>query len=468
VGRHLLWVALAACPSILLLAVTNHLTQDVAAIPFLWILPLTLYLVTFILCFDAEGWYQREVFLLLLVPALAGMAYLLTSTEGVSVKITLTAFAAAFFVCCMVCHGELARLKPDPRHLTAFYLMISIGGAMGGLFVGIVAPYLFVSYFEFPIAVALVAVLVFIVLTLDKEARFHTAWLSPQFILALSVVLSLSIYLARAARQDVHNYKVVQRNFYGTLRVRAVGNMDDWDGYRTLLHGNINHGEQWTHPDRRRDAITYYCKSSGVGRAMRARMEGKPNRVGILGLGAGTLVTFGRPGDYYRVYEINPLVPALARKEFTFLPDSRAKVDVVLGDARLSMEREPPQNFDMLIMDAFSGDSVPVHLITREAFALYFRHLKPDGVLAVHISNKYLNLEPVIQRAVEKFQKAALLIEDEEDDEGTCFGTTWVLVTANPEYFKQAAFQGVGHPLEPKPGVPIWTDDYSNMFRILR
>ncbi|MCZ2146269.1 MAG: fused MFS/spermidine synthase [Bryobacterales bacterium] len=464
-----LWVALAACPSALLLAVTNHLTQDVASIPFLWIVPLVLYLLSFILCFDADGWYIRPLFVFLLVPALASMAYFLhAGTEDVHMKALLGTFSGAFFVCCMVCHGELVKRKPHPRYLTSFYLMLSVGGALGGLFVGLIAPYVFISYFEFPIALVLCGILAIVVLVTDRQSRFYRQWTSWTITLMVTGVLLLGVFLGGAVRRNVHDYKIVERNFYGSLRVRETGKRDEWTAYRTLLHGAINHGEEWTNPKRRLDPLTYYCPASGVGRAIRAREPGQPQKVGVFGLGAGSIAGFARWGDYYKFYEINPLVVSLAKSEFYYITSAPAKVDVVLGDARLSLEREPQQNFDVLAIDCFSGDSIPVHLLTRQAFELYFRNLKPQGILAVHVSNRYLELEPVVERIATAMGKATFDVESDEDGEGNCFSSTWVLVASSPRVFERKVFQGVGKPVEAALRVRVWTDDYSSLLSVLK
>lgn len=464
-----MWTALATCPSALLLAVTNHLTQDVAAIPFLWIVPLALYLLSFILCFDARGWYRRPLFMFLLIPSLAGLAYFFhEGTEDFNLKILLAGFSAAFFVCCMVCHGELVRLKPHPRYLTSFYLMLSVGGACGGLFVGVIAPYLFLSNFEFPVSLALCGFLSVLVLTGDPASRFYERWTHWSIILMIAGVLALTAYLGRTVRTAIHDYKLVRRNFYGILRVRETGKPGERDQYRTLLHGAINHGEEWMHPDRRRELLTYYCQDTGAGRAIRTRQSNQPQKVGVFGLGAGTIAAYARPGDSYKFYEINPLVVELARSEFFFLPEARAGIDVVLGDARLSLEREPPQDFDVLAVDCFSGDSIPIHLLTRQAIELYFRHLKPGGVLALHVSNRFLELEYVIDRIASALGKATLQVETEEDEDGDCFGSTWVLVASSPGVFQHKVFNGAGKPVQPKAKVRAWTDDYSSLFQVLK
>lgn len=465
----LLWVALAACPSALLLSITNHLTQDVASIPFLWIVPLTIYLLSFILCFDADGWYQRPMYMVLLWPAVIGMAYMLhKGTEDINMKIMLSAFSAAFFICCMLCHGELVKLKPHPRYLTSFYLMLSIGGAMGGLLVGLVAPYLFIAYFEFPVSLVLCGMLAIVVLLSDTKSRFYRQYSAWTIVAMTAALTGLVVLCVRTQHRNIKDYKVVQRNFYGTLRVRETKTENDWDGYRTLLHGAINHGENWIHPDRRREVLTYYCSDSGIGRAVRTRKPNRPQKIGVFGLGAGSVAGYGRQGDSVKFYEINPLVLELARKEFYYITASRAKVDVVLGDARLSLEREQPNDFDVLAVDCFSGDSIPVHLLTKEAVELYFRHLKADGILAVHVSNRFLELEPVVEKIASALKLAHLQVESTEDNEGNCFESTWILLAKDASLFDQESIRGGGQPVAWKPGIRLWTDDYSSLFGILK
>lgn len=469
-GSYVIWIVLAAIPSSLLLSVTSHLTGDVAAIPFLWIIPLTLYLLSFILCFDTQGWYQRWLFLGLFPASLLWMAYGLDKgTEDMSVRLLVSAFSAAFFVVCMVCHGELVRLKPHPRYLTGFYLMLSVGGAAGGLFVGLVAPSLFISHFEFPIAIMACALLLVWLVVQDPESSYYDQWNSLGALAVMSCTLVLCFFLGRTVRKNIHDYKIVTRNFYGVLRVREVGNIGEWEGYRTLLNGSINHGEEWTHPNRRLDPVSYYCPQSGVGRAIRKRKPGSPQRIAVFGLGAGSVAGYGRPGDLVRFYEINPLVAELSKSEFFYTSETKAQVEIAMGDARLSLERQEPQNYDILAVDCFSGDSIPVHLLTVEAVQLYFKHMKPDGVVAVHVSNRFLQLAPVVGRIARELGKASLHVETDEDNEATnCFGTTWVLLANSAEVFKQDSFQGAGHEVEVSKTAPLWTDNYSSLFRILR
>jgi len=454
-----LWAGLAACPSILLLTVTTHLTQDVASIPFLWIIPLIIYLLTFILCFESKRFYWRVIYLSLSLPALAGMAYMLwPDSHELTMKQSVGLFLAAFFVIAMVCHGELVRLKPHPKHLTLFYVMLSVGGAVGGLFVGLIAPNLFNAYYEFQIGLGVTAILIAIVL-MPKDEKKQRIWGT-----AMLVVLGGYLaFLGIVQRDLMRGYIKVARNFYGQLRVEQD------DDVRKLMHGVINHGTQVTTQEGRRKQSTYYCPSSGVGEATLARDEGVPQRLGVIGLGTGTMASYGRAGDNVRIYEINPIVLQIAKTDFTYITDSPAKVDVAMGDARLSLEREPSNGFDVLAVDAFSGDSIPVHLLTREAFQLFFRHLKPNGILAVHISNRYLDLKPVVTAAASELGKVSLLYErDETDEEPQCYGSTWILVLdksirdTRPRLFEQ------GFEIFPTPGFRTWTDDYSNLYKILK
>ncbi len=461
----LLWTSLAACASALLLAVTNHLTQDVAPMPFLWVAPLALYLLSFILTFDSAGWYVRALFLPLTAASLGSMTYLLSADTEFQTPAKIAVFCTSLFVCSMSCHGEVAALKPHPRYLTGFYLMIALGGAVGGLFTGVVAPYCFPIYLEFPIAMLACAILVLIAVYMDSSSGAHRhPWI---WLVGTAAVIGLAVALTHHVRANTRSYRVIARNFYGGLRTADYGSPQSHDWTRKLTHGVINHGEQYLQDDRAREPTSYFGPSSGIGRAIREKDRDKAQRIGITGLGAGVMLTYARSGDRYRIYEINPLVIELAKSEFTFLRDCPAKVDLVLGDARLSLEREPPQQFDVLHMDAFSSDSVPIHLLTREAFELYFRHLKGDGVLVIHISNRYLSLEPVVARASAHLGKHSLLVSDDGDEDLGFFGTDMILITARKEFFNRPSFQGLQPPAM-KSAVALWTDDYSNLFRILK
>ena len=483
IGREMLWLALAACGSALLLAVTNHISQNIASVPFLWILPLSLYLLSFILCFDARGWYRREFFLRMLGVAIGGMAYALAPAFGaLPWKVLILLYCIGLFVCCMFCHGELARSKPDSGRLTSFYLMVSAGGALGALFVALVAPRIFSGYYEMHIALGFCAVLVLVVHYCDPGSWFHKARWSPAWLVTIGLVGAVIVSLFVAARQQGAGTRRMVRNFYGVLRVMDAtepnvvmvqGNraqqLDNDPRYRKLLNGTIDHGLQFLGAARRREPTTYYGRNSGVGITLRAAGQQRALSVGAIGLGVGTVAAYGTLRDQYTFYEINPLVVMLANQEFSFLRDSPAKIDIVLGDARLSLEREAPRGFDVLIVDAFSGDSIPVHLLTREAFELYFRHLKPDGVLAVHISNQYLDLQPVVSAAAQQLGKEAVAVNHEVDNSKGVYPANWILVGSPDGFLGQSEIEKAGQVL-PGVGKDVrpWTDDYSSLWRVLK
>lgn len=466
---YFFWIALPACASILLLAITNHLTQNIAAIPFLWILPLSLYLLSFILCFESTRWYRRRFFLALFAVFVGAMAYALSPEfQNNPVKVMIPFFAIGLFACSMVCHGELVRLKPHPRRLTSFYVMIALGGALGGVFVALIAPRIFPGFYELPVGLAACALVVLAVLRDDPESGLGGSWRQAAPLAAAIFALVMVAYLAFLIQQRGVGVRLLARNFYGGLKVMDTIADDSEEPIRRLTHGTITHGVQFLQPGSQNRPTTYYGPNSGVGRAIRQKQEGGPVRVGVIGLGAGTLAAYGRPGDYFRFYELNPLVLHLARTEFTYLANCKARVDVALGDARLSLEREPPQNFDVLAVDAFSSDAIPVHLLTREAFTLYFRHLNPSGVLAVHVSNKHLDLRPVVETAAASLGKANLIINT-EDEGHEVFGATWALVTAERSFFDRPLIRTTAEgPKPPLRHVRLWTDDYSNLFQILK
>jgi SAM-dependent methyltransferase len=468
-AHYWMWMGLAACASVLLLAVTNHMSQNIAAIPFLWILPLSIYLLSFILCFEGSGWYRRTPYLQLFAVALGSMAYAMSSEQESSlpIKVMLPLFAMGLFTCCMVCHGELARLKPHPRYLTHFYLMISAGGALGGILVGLIAPHLFNAFYELPVGMAACAVLVVLVLKQDLELGWFQNFRQPAPLVAAALAVALITYLGMQIRENASGARVLVRNFYGGLKVRDSGPETRLDSVRSLTHGTINHGEEFLNAARRDWPTTYYGPNTGVGVAIREKQKKGPVRVGVIGLGTGTISAYGRAGDYYRFYEINPLVPRIARTEFHFVPDSKAHIDIAMGDARLSLEREQPENFDVLAVDAFSSDSIPVHLLTRQAMDLFFRHLKPDGILAVHISNRYLDLQPVVRGEAQATGKVTRLVDTDDDESQDVFGATWVLVVSPSAGFDKAILDA-SREVERLRTVRLWTDDFSNLYQILK
>jgi spermidine synthase/MFS family permease len=460
-GAVLHWLALSTTGSVMLLAVTNHLTQNVAAIPLLWLAPLTLYLVTFILAFEGRL-YRSEVFWSLCLVWLVAMAWLLVDAEfQFDLPMQFGIFLSGLFVTCLFCHGELYRLRPAPRHLTTFYLVVSAGGALGGLLVAVAAPLAFNGYYELGLALVAVAFLAALrCATLHQLARH----------LSLAVLMGVSGAAIYDGLRFQENVRVASRNFYGVLRVKEYGTPGETNHARRLLHGVIMHGEQYLHPDHRRLATTYYQDSSGIGAALRARQE-RPGtmRVGVIGLGTGTLAAYGRRGDTYRFYDVNPRVIELASRDFTYLADSDATIELELGDARLSLEYEPPQNFDVLAVDAFSSDAIPVHLITREALALYLRHVKPDGIVAFHVSNRFLDLVPVVARIARENGAHAVAVYEGAGGDDSRTQSDWVLVSRDPKALKAKEIEAAGaEPAEDREDLRTWTDDYSNLVQILK
>src|SRR6267142_214801 len=463
-GLQALWAVLAACASTLLLAFTGHMTLNIAAIPFLWVVPLALYLLSFVLCFEASGWYRRWLFLPLLGAGLAGVCVTLAQSNP-SIWSLIPLYSATLFAACMVCHGELARSKPHPRYLTGFYLMLALGGALGGVLVGLVAPSVFDNLYELPLGMVALCIFVTLALLHDRQSLFHCRWGVAARLVFLGLTVALGVQLARTTRDNSADTRVTLRNFYGVLNVRDSG--EGPDAMRILSHGTIIHGKQFLQEDRRDSPTTYYGMTSGVGLALiDARARG-PLRVGVVGLGAGTIAAYGRSGDLFRFYDINPQVVDLARTEFTFLKDSPARVEVQLGDARLSLEREPAQNFDLLALDAFSSDAIPVHLLTVEAFRVYARQLRPGGVLAVHISNRYLDLVPVVQQAARELSLELREVDNDDDDDMGVYRSDWLLLSASPAAFEGPLLKDAQR-IDAVPHVGLWTDDYSDLYSILK
>ena len=466
-GTILLWAGLAACASTLLLAVTSHLTQNVAPIPLLWIAPLSLYLLSFILCFESDRIYNRYVFLPLLAVSLGLFTWGDYMYEyNIDVKRMIPALCAALFVACMVCHGELARRKPHPRYLTGFYLTVSAGGAAGGLFVALLAPRIFHSYAELPVAMAVCSLLVACVLWNRSPGIARPLWMRTSLVLGVGM---FSGYLARAEVQKSSGYVLSARNFYGVLRVRDDPASSVDVATRTLIHGTINHGTEILVPGGERTATSYFGRDSGIARAIATLGEAGPIRIGILGLGAGVTATLARPGDTLHYYEINPLVFEIAKSQFGFYKACPAAKQLFLGDGRLVLEGLPDEHLDFLAMDAFSSDAVPVHLLTREAWASYQRHLKPGGVLAVNITNRYLNLEPVIARTALDLGWHGVVVEDDGLEESFYTLSVWALMSRDPGIFQHRNFRDSSvTPLKTSAGFRPWTDDYSNIIQILK
>jgi hypothetical protein len=456
VGDCLLWIALSAMGSCLLLAVTNHLTQNIASIPFLWVVPLSIYLITFILCFDHPRWYRRGWFLAATGVMLPVMAW---RSESLDLWVAAPLYATGLFVCCMFCHGELTQLKPGPRYLTRFYLMVSIGGAIGALLVGIAAPNLLSGYYELGITLVACAVLLY-------HRTMNARWWAAGA--ALGALAATATFMVMNVTDYLDKTRVIMRNFYGVVRTRDYPSPVP---FRVMYHGSINHGGQLLDPGMRNRPTSYFSPTSGYGRTF-ASLGGRPLRVGVIGLGAGAIAAYSRQGDLFRFYEIDPQVAAVAVTEFTFLSDSPAQTDIVLGDGRLSLEREPAQNYDLLAIDAFSGDSIPMHLITREAMAVYVRQIKPDGVIVFQATNRFVDIAPVVERLATEFGMKAVLISDADKDEGGAdywiSGTDQIIVTRNERLLAAEPISSVAQPLVPRPDFRMWTDDYYNLLQILK
>jgi MFS family permease/SAM-dependent methyltransferase len=455
------WIALAALGSVLLLAISNHLTQNISSIPLLWVVPLALYLLTFILCFDGQGWYQRKLFLPLLGIALVGMAWVLADSRvHFMLTLQIAVFSLGLFIACMFCHGELVDKKPNPKHLTTFYLMVSVGGALGAVLVGLVAPITLPAYYE--LEISLVALAVMAVYLLWGKA--------PVGVTAIAVAVSL--FATGAAGFVVNKFNedvvVMTRNFYGTLRVKEYNKPAVENRRRSLVHGAILHGDQYLDPPYNRSATTYYKPKSGIGRAilLKEKLANGPHKIGVIGLGAGTIATYGNKGDTYRFYDINPAVVTIANRDFTYLKETDATVEVALGDARLNLEREPAQQFDVLAIDAFSSDSIPVHLITLEAVQIYEKHMKPDGLIAFHTSNRFLDLKPVIEKIAKQRGLHVAWVRDQYDDGST--SSDWVLVCKDRTVLLKPDIVEATDAIIPRPDWRMWTDDFNNLLQVLR
>lgn len=527
-GSAMLWIALAGCASALLLATTNLLCQEITAIPLLWVLPLSIYLLSFILCFDHPRWYRREIF----HPLFAiGIGALWTTTHLALHTSQVVVMPLLLFVTCMICHGELVRLKPGLHRLTSFYLAISAGGALGGVFVAIVAPRIFAFFTEFQLSLALSLLLLLWCLFRDEHSWIYemgfwhpaavlavtllsvyatSRWIPalpellerfrfyPLTLLVAAFVLLgafiqrsgissnrksfragqplivllavLALFLLYETAQPAPGLVLGKRNFYGALRVYELA-----QGGKALFHGQTIHGAQLDPPNSHLPMV-YYSPDSGIGVLLQnhpKRSAGVGLRMGVVGLGAGTLAAYGRPGDYFRYYEINPDVIELSAASppvFTYVRDSQAKVDVELGDARLMLEREiangQPQNLDILVLDAFSGDAVPVHLLTTEAFDTYWKHVNPDhGIIAIHVSSRHINLMPLMEGVAQHYNARILA---RFVPEGYPFlDNLWVFLAKHPEDLDVTGLVANPPPFPNHPDPRVWTDDYSDILRLL-
>jgi hypothetical protein len=464
----LFWVALSMCGSILLLATTNQISQDIAVNPFLWVAALSIYLLTFMLVFESERFYRRTLFacatgilapLGCIVPSLAG---------GLSIATQLAIYLAALFAGCMLCHGELARSRPLPRYLTMFYLTIAAGGALGGVFVALIAPHVFTEFSEYPVGLAAACLLGF---TGWLRTGALALWTRGNFAVRIPLMaLLLGGLTSIMAGVTMSNLPSVAsaRNFYGILRV--MDKTDRNGPLRELRHGTIRHGFQYQNAPQRSWPTTYYGPHSGIATVLTA-LDRPDRKIAIVGLGAGTMAAWGRLGDTFRFYEINPDVEAMARTWFTFLKDSGARTEIVLGDARVQLERElaggRSHDFDLIAVDAFSSDAIPLHLLTAECGDIYRQRLKADGLLLLHISNRALNLEPVARGLAQHLGWQPILFVSGDDYNTGESSSTWVLITGNAEFLTRT---GLGRQISPwRNRAPLlWTDDFASLWQVLK
>jgi len=459
--HKLLWLLLPLGASMQLSAVTSYITANIAPIPLLWILPLGVYLITIILAFELPRLLPRGIIVRFLVVMLAGLAYMLAQVDHtVPMRIGVGFFLAELLFACLFCHSEAYSLRPQrPSESTVFYLLFAAGGALGSFLAGIAFPILFSFNYDLAITFLITSLLAL-------AATWRTGW--QQRLLwsaATASMLVLTIWLNIAYQRGT---TVAVRNFYGALRVKQNFNFSG-AVLRTLTNGSIQHGTQIFGTDaERRIPTTYYAEDSGVGLALRSCCYGQPRNIGVIGLGAGTIAAYGQPGDRIRFYEINPAVAPIARNVFTYIRESGAQVSIVEGDGRTSLARESPQNFNVLIVDAFSGDAIPLHLLTSEALALYRRHLAPGGILAFHVSNQHVDLEPAIALLAQSAGMKAMRVSSLANDSRGEFSAYWVLVSDNAAFFAQPAVAAAARPPIFKPGLRLWTDDYSSLLPLLR
>jgi SAM-dependent methyltransferase len=463
--HKVLWVLLPMGAAMQLSTVTSYLTANVAAIPLLWILPLGVYLLTLILSFQFQVALPWNIIARFMVVMLAGIAYSLTKTNsGWPLWVSLLFFLLELFFACIFCHVEASRLRPQrSSEATLFYLLFAAGGALGSL-IGIAAPLIFNYNLDLPITFLVTALLALAV-------NWRSAWSQRLLWVVASVAMLVVTFMVRHAYQ--HDTTVAVRNFYASLRVTQ--DLFSYPGatVRTLMNGSIQHGTQIFGTEQLRHVpTTYYARESGVGLAIRfccaGALPNAPRNIGVIGLGAGTIAAYGQAGDHIRFYDINPAVPPIARNVFTYIRDSPAQIDIVEGDARTSLASEPPQRFDVLVIDAFSGDAIPIHLLTTEALAIYRRHLAPNGILAFHISNRHVNLGPAIDLLARSAGMNDMRVSTDSAREPGEYVATWMLVTSSPDFFAIPELAAAARPQESVAGLKVWTDDYSALLPLLR
>jgi len=466
-SSRLLWILLPACGSMLLCSVTSHLGENIASIPLLWILPLAAYLLSFIIAFSSPKAWPRFISVRMLAVTLATFAYLLDNSRySFPLFVSIPVYTGALLFSCLFCHAELYRLRPAAGSVTNYYLLIALGSALGAVFVGIAAPNVFHANHDLAISVIALAATALLA-TWKSGAAARLAWTAAAIAL---------VYVAGVQSANLRENAIAQlRSFYGSLRVTETHLPPEAETTRTLYHGRIQHGTQLFGNGLRTQPSSYYARDSGVGLALDLCCEGRTKRVGVVGLGTGTVAAYGKPGDQIVFYEIDPLVERLARALFTYLRDSPAETRVVLGDARLSIAREDPSpasQYDVIVLDAFSGDAIPVHLLTAEAVALYRRHLRPGGLLVFNISSQYLDLAPQLALQARRAGMKALLVHSHDNEARGLFAADWVILSANDSLTTLPALVNAAQPIETIsgeiPGLRLWTDDYSSLLPLLR
>lgn len=460
--RHkLLWVLLPMGAAMQLSAVTSYLTQNIAAIPLLWILPLAAYLISLIVAFQFPRLLPRGILMRFLVVMLAGLSYMLAHVDvSVPLSIGLTFFLVEVLIACLFCHTEAYTLRPQrASESTLFYLLFAAGGALGSFLIGIVSPLIFSFNYDIAITFLFTALLALAV-------TWQTRWMQRLLWSTVSVsLLALVVMLHIAYQRDT---PLAVRNFYGGLRVRQSLSVFPGATLRTLTNGSIQHGTQIFSPELSRTPTTYYAEDSGVGLALRFCCQGRTRNIGVVGLGVGTIAAYGKAGDRIEFYEINPAVAPIAQHLFTYMHDSGAQITIVDGDARSSLAQEPPQNLDVLVVDAFSGDAIPLHLLTTQAVDLYKHHLAPGGILAFHISNQHVDLEPEIALLGKAAGMEVRRVSSIENPARGEFTATWMLMTENAGFFAQPDVVAYVRQPSQDARVRLWRDDYSSLLPLLR
>ncbi len=486
-GLHtrLRWLLLAAIASAMLLITTTELSQDVAVLPFMWVMPLALFLLTFIIAFDSDRWYRRYPVALLCLLSIT--ALLISDSRAIldfharirwqlplarDLWLFTGLHLSVLFFLCLICHGELARSRPRREQLTTFYLTIATGGALGSLVIAGLMPLLSSRYLEARLAL-IVAALVAAILSLRC-----LNWRRPDSKFAGGLVLAVAgIGLTGWVQWQVaitdwpDNNESSWRNFYGVISLRHQDREDPLAHRVTLVHGRIDHGSQLQAAQRGLWATDYFAAGSGLGRTFAWLHEHRSEslNVAIVGLGAGTIAAYGRQGDEFRFYELNPLVEHVARNHFSFLSLSPAQTSVVLGDARLSLAGEVRKDVDFLILDAFNSDAIPLHLLTREAFRIYTKKMATGGIIAIHVSNLHLDLAPMIAATAGELGWRGIELDYDGGEEVYVSGSTWVVLsrdaTVLQELTQQASALWLRRDLT---GGPVMTDRFSNLFDLLR